>query len=377
MFALEALNARHGDALLLYFGSDADPGLILCDAGPSGTYGRILRPRLEELKGERSPDDPLPIDLLMVSHLDDDHVHGVVDLLEDLVEKKDNQEALPWAVRKLWINQFDDIVGNSDDELRQALGAALGADRTVKGGLPAEPDALAVAANVPQGQSVRDDARRLFIDLNGSPFSGLVSAGAGSVDVDLGRGLVLTVVAPNRRQLEDLQRQWDKVIRKKAKKPEEALAEAAEYLDKSVYNLSSIVVLARATDRTMLLTGDARGDHILTSLESAGLLEDGKLHVDLFKLPHHGSVRNVEPEFFEAITADHYVISANGRDGNPEAETLRMLSAARTDDQFTIYVTNTIPHVEAFFDKERAEGRRYEVIIRPEESSSIRINLAA
>lgn len=376
MFALEALNARYGDALLLHFGSRDDPGLILCDAGPSGTYGEVIRPRLEEIKEERSPADPLPIDLLMVSHLDNDHIHGVIDLFEHVVERKANEESLPWVVRKLWMNQFDDIVGNSDAELRAALGDALGPDGTVRGGLPAKPEALAVAASARQGQSVRDSARNLFVELNGRPFRGLVSAGAGPVDVDLGRGLVCSVVAPNREQLEDLHRQWDKVIRKKAKQPREALAQAAAYLDESVYNLSSIVVLARADERTMLLTGDARGDHLLASLESAGILEDGKLHVDLFKLPHHGSVRNVEPEFFEAITADHYVISANGRHGNPDVQTLEMLSAARRDDEFTVYVTNTIRHVEAFFAKEREAGRQYEVVVRPEDSLSVTIDLA-
>ena len=376
MFALEALNARHGDALLVHFGPDDDPGVIVCDAGPSGTYGGILRPRLSVLKDERSPSHPLAIDLLMVSHLDDDHIHGVVDLLADLRDRADNEEALPWIVRRLWVNQFDDLVGDGDEEVTQALAAALEPDGSVKEGLAAGADALAVAASVPQGQSVRDDARRLHVDVNGAPFDGLVAAAAGSVDVDLGRGLVATVVAPSTAQVQTLHREWDEIIRKKAEKPDETLVEAAEYLDRSVFNLSSIVVLARAFDRTMLLTGDARGDHILESLRSAGLMKDGKLHVSLFKLPHHGSIRNVEMDFFEGITADHYVISADGRDGNPEVETLQMLSAARTDDRFAIHVTNSIPHVDNFFAQERAAGREYDVFVREQDRPSVVISLA-
>ena len=80
----------------------------------------------------------------------------------------------------------------------------------------------------------------------------------------------------------------------------------------------------------MLLTGDARGDHVLEGLEAANLLKDGKCHVDLLKLPHHGSNRNLEPKFFEQITADHYVVSSNGeRFDNPDQETLEWLAAAR------------------------------------------------
>ena len=44
----------------------------------------------------------------------------------------------------------------------------------------------------------------------------------------------------------------------------------------------------------MLLTGDARGDDVLAGLREAGLLRRSPLHVDVLKLPHHGSDRNVE-----------------------------------------------------------------------------------
>jgi len=29
-------------------------------------------------------------------------------------------------------------------------------------------------------------------------------------------------------------------------------------------------------------------------------------------IPHHGSDRNVDPEFFKRVTADHYIVSGNG-----------------------------------------------------------------
>lgn len=88
--------------------------------------------------------------------------------------------------------------------------------------------------------------------------------------------------------------------------------------------------MARSGQRTMLLTGDARGDMILEWLEESGLLAaDGRFHFNLLKLPHHGSDRNVTPEFFARVTTDHYVISGDGEYGNPEPRTLEMLFAAR------------------------------------------------
>ena len=46
----------------------------------------------------------------------------------------------------------------------------------------------------------------------------------------------------------------------------------------------------------MLLTGDVRGDHVVSGLQRANLLPGGKAHVDILKIPHHGSDRTVDTE---------------------------------------------------------------------------------
>ena len=149
-----------------------------------------------------------------------------------------------------------------------------------------------------------------------------------------------------------LQKAHDEFLKKKEKKTEAALA---AFADKSVANLSSLVVLAEAGKKRMLLTGDARGDKILEGLELVGLLKpDGKskIHVDILKGPHHGSNRNVEPIFFRRITADHYVFSGDGEHGNPERETLEMLWAERGDEQYTVHLTYPIDEIDAERKKE-------------------------
>ena len=81
IFTLEALRAAQGDSLLLHYGPKNAPLLAVIDGGPSGVYKRWLRPRLEALRASRSPDAPLPLKLLAVSHIDGDHIQGVLDLL--------------------------------------------------------------------------------------------------------------------------------------------------------------------------------------------------------------------------------------------------------------------------------------------------------
>jgi hypothetical protein len=135
------------------------------------------------------------------------------------------------------------------------------------------------------------------------------------------------------------------------------------------------VVLARSGDRSLLLTGDARSDDIMEGLEAVGLLTDDgpPLTVDVLKLPHHGSIRNVNATFFDRVRARHYVISANGRDGNPEDETLALLFDARREDNepWTLWLTyggdpgdgkpGLHDRLSAFASGRKAENREIDV----------------
>ena len=84
---------------------------------------------------------------------------------------------------------------------------------------------------------------------------------------------------------------------------------AASFADRSVPNLSSIALHVRHGRHTALLTGDARGDRLLSGLEATGLAEPGgTVDVTVFKLPHHGSARNASPALFRRVRAEHYPI---------------------------------------------------------------------
>ena len=70
------------------------------------------------------------------------------------------------------------------------------------------------------------------------------------------------------------------------------------------------------------------------------------MHVDLLKVPHHGSSNNVKRNFFERITADHYVFSGNGEHGNPEREALEMLFRARGAAEFKVHLTYPVAEID-------------------------------
>ena len=87
MVRLEALNAKHGDALLLHFKTGAKQRLWIIDGGPGGTWNKFLRPRLEELKGNKAE---LTVDLALLSHVDEDHVTGIVQMTKGLSQHTAN-----------------------------------------------------------------------------------------------------------------------------------------------------------------------------------------------------------------------------------------------------------------------------------------------
>lgn len=375
IFTLEALEAKHGDSLLLHYGEKDAPKLIVIDGGPRGVYNKSLRPRLEQLKGQRSPNKPLPIRMVMISHIDDDHIKGILDLTDKLIEQGDE----PFCkITTLWHNSFDDLLGNAEV---QALSAALANDvklaangeLTFSPGMFTDEGPAAIAANVPQGRNLRNNAEQLVI-LTNRPFKKLVRQLKDNPEpVDIDEMLKFTVLGPSETRLAKLEADWDKkmpgILAKEA-------ASAASLMDESVYNLSSIVVLVEAEGKKLLLTGDGLAGDILAGLKDAGVLDgNGKLHVDLFKMPHHGSIRNIDRLLLETVTADHYVMSANGKYGNPDLPTLELLSDVRGDEEYTVHLTNPVPHAMEFYEKDmKKPGKNYKLDVRQDPDLSLRIH---
>ena len=331
---LEVLQANDGDCLLLH----TDGGdLILIDGGSAGVYKAVLKKRLEQLRGS-SP--KLDLRLVMVSHIDSDHITGIADMLRDLVEKQADGQEARYRIRSLWHNSFDKLAANHSAATQSSIvGASLG------GAAPAglTPEVAAVIASVKQGNDVRGYAKKLAIGVNRETNGDLVQApAAGKKVIPLAAGLTFTILGPHEAELQALEDSW-KAAKKTGGANEESVA--ADYLNRTVPNLSSIVVLAEAATvsgtRRLLLTGDAGGDLILEGLESAGLLDsDGRIAVDLLKVQHHGSNHSVDIEFFRRVTAPRYVISGNGRHGIPHRDTLEWLSEARARQPFDAYLTN-------------------------------------
>jgi beta-lactamase superfamily II metal-dependent hydrolase len=370
VFSLEALQAMEGDALLLHYGSAAAPKLILIDGGPRGVYAATLKKRLAAI-GEQRQVDPLELRHAFVTHLDSDHISGVLDLAKDIL-----QGTAPADCNSFWLNVADKTLLA---QLPPVTAAALDGAPT--------PRILADEASIKDGLALMDAVGKLQAARNGVvPASQggvapvLVADGA-ALPLDLGEPeLSVSLVCPDLAHLRKLAAEWQKTTKKTA-------AAQADYVDNSVFNLSSLVMVVEARHpdgrrARMLLTGDARGDHIIAGLQNAGLLDQqGHAHFDVLKVPHHGSDRNLHPEFFQAIQARHYVISANGRFENPSTQALEWIAEGAEDEDYVLWLTNrTNPSQDALEKNVAAAlaaqpGLREHLRFREDDAPSVMIDV--
>ncbi len=359
LFSLDVIRACKGDCLLLHYGSKDKPRLLLIDGGHYSVYFPHLKPRLQQIKKTRKPDPnkPLVIDLLMVSHVDEDHIQGILEFTNDLIED-DRQFA---RVVGFWHNSFENVLNAEvPKEVKTTFTKKFG-EASMDGALPNDitldvdedeeviVSSLKLLASVKQGAQLRDRiANKLKADLNADFGGNLIVASEGAEPIEIDDNLKFIIAGPMQPELDALRKkhkQWLESLQKAGKSPEDVLS---AYVDKSVANLSSIVVLAESGEKSILLTGDARGDKILKGLELVGALElGGTREVDVLKVPHHGSANNLTQKFFERIIAKHYVFSGNGEHGNPERETMEMLHNARGDGDYWIHLTYPVKEIDA------------------------------
>jgi glyoxylase-like metal-dependent hydrolase (beta-lactamase superfamily II) len=360
MLRIEMLPARNGDALWIEYGDAASPRRIVVDGGTEGSYDDGLRARIEEL-----PADDRRFELLVVTHVDSDHIAGVLELLRDDTHGAEFGE--------VWFNAWRHL---TDDAL-EGLG-------------PVEGELLSQAIlerDLPWNESFGGKAVA-------RPTEGTLPR------IELADDLVVTVLGPGREQLLDLRPVWEEAVRAAGLEPGVPPAEIPEppaglehlgttpdvaTLAASVFkqdtaeaNGSSIVLLLEHEGSSMLLTGDAFPSVVLEGVNRLlAEREDGpRLAVDAFKVPHHGSRANLSPALAAALDCDRHLFSSNGtntKHPHPEAVARTIVAAGEGS---TLYFNYTTKFTEPWADDELEEQQGYEAVYPDEGETGLALELA-
>jgi beta-lactamase superfamily II metal-dependent hydrolase len=365
MFRLHVVQAEFGDCLLLEYGTDGKPRFTLIDGGPSSNFADNLEPVLRKIASKTTA-----LDLTVLSHVDNDHIIGLVDYFAEL---QAGTAGLP-RPKELWHNSWGRAI-DPDGTVGPRLKALMTASRTA-----AMPNAAMATLGIDEGNALRTKATLLNVPINKSvPNVDLITVDDVKNPIAFGN-LKLRVVGPTRANLEKLRKEWMSWLDKHEDDVAGDNAMVMANSDQSVPNLSSIALIAEAHGKTILLTGDGRSDHLLDGLQMAGRLDaQGRCHVDILKLAHHGSDRDVNKEFFERVSADTYVVSANGRYGNPDFDTLAWVveAAKEAGRKIQLVFTNRAPAITKLLKKYPTAKYRYKSRFLKKGDHSLVLSLAS
>jgi len=271
------LPAEHGDCLLVEYGEGATPRhRVLFDAGPETAYPAIRR-RLLRLPATGTP-RRRKIDLLVVTHVDGDHIEGVVKLLQD--------EEVGIAPADVWFNDWNHLAGLGERKVPERLGPEQGEF------LGALLDEKGIAWNGAFGGD-----RVMVPPEEDEPLPRWCGPG----------GLVLTVLSPTLRTLVVLRRKWKKAIEAAGFRPGGRQDALAQFAERRWARAPSAPRLGDEGRRSTLDSSEANGSSIAV-------------------LAHHGSTRNMTPQLMEAVAASAYAVSSSGaRFRHPDREALDLV----------------------------------------------------
>ena len=125
MLSIEAVQAEQGDALIVHFGDPDDPMRIAIDGGAQDTVDRNpFIARLAELSSEykqrHGQQARLPIEVMVATHIDNDHLDGLLALCEVLTTDPPVADAPALEVKTLWLNGLDDLPPPSAEAVAKA-----------------------------------------------------------------------------------------------------------------------------------------------------------------------------------------------------------------------------------------------------------------
>lgn len=293
MLTLTMLPARQGDCLWIdYLAGGATQNLVI-DGGPE--HSNVLAGEVAR-RIAAAPDGKLHIDLIVVTHIDNDHIGGVLELLK--------APPAGLSIGEIWFNGYDQI-------------AALDVLGTDQG------DRLSAVLERmrPKWNSTFGGAAVMIPDHGALPR---IERNGGEI--------TLTLFGPSRAALAKLAREWDAptiagITETVVEEPDDLLGRDDPWppdydallrepfkADTGAPNGSSIAFLLSHGSTRILFAADAPAAElvpaILRLLGESG--EGDRLRLEACKLAHHGSMKSTSKALLDLLRCQRWLISSNG-----------------------------------------------------------------
>lgn len=286
---IEFLQAGTGDSIWISHNKTN----IIVDGGKSAA---AIKERFDKMPEDEN------IDLLIVTHIDSDHISGVIALVDILQEQMELNR-----LKQVWFN-FPKLEETGEYSVT-------------------EGNALSTS----------------LCKIDGLCWCNNTSEMIGH-EVVIG-DIYLHVLAPDH----------DVAYEFKPKTPDELGVVNADWnveletlvenvddddLDEGGPNSQSIVILLECEGKRVFLPGDCTPRELLAALRAYNSINGSPIKFDLMKLPHHGSTRNITKDIMAEIECSNFVISTNINKKYlfPNKETIAKLISYRKSAEETINV---------------------------------------
>lgn len=355
--------AGNGDAFLI----SAAGSNVLVDGGYGQTFEEHISRDLRNIasKGES-------LDLLIVSHIDADHISGLIRFLT-----VNGSSVAPQIVpiENIWHNSLRSLTTKTDARLQPSDREILDAIHRRGHPATAERDARgATEISARQGSSLASLIHAGGYQWNGG--NGTTSISIECMPVINLLGGQVRVIGPTQQRLDGLLKWWKGQLRQMGYRgPTGAGAvidDAFEFMcehvgentpprpvvlsagsrknlddvyepDLSITNGSSITTIIELGRVRILMLADAWAEDVVQALrvlQSQGC----SMTFDAIKISHHGSLHNTSPELLQLVDAPRYVVSSNGMaHGHPDIEVLAAIVDRPAPFSRTLYFNYATP----------------------------------
>ncbi|UDK97562.1 MBL fold metallo-hydrolase [Lysinibacillus sphaericus] len=397
---LDMFEAGNGDSFLVKcIGSENTN--ILIDFGYSNTYKKHIEKNLKKMK-----DDGEHLDLVVITHIDQDHISGGIRFFEDNGPLQSPQ-IIP--VKNVWHNSYRHLdMVETTKQLEENERDYIEKNSMV---FEQNRDSQPIDTSAKQGSRLAANLHRYQyawnMDFSGGPVAFSTKA------IAIGGEVKITVLSPTSKELDALKVLWTKELKEKfpeiALNDDKVFDDAVECIsltrtprgianltretsdttnivdladvpfqeDTDEINASSITFILEFYDKKVLFLGDVKPSVVESQLKALYKEEDFPIYFNAIKVSHHGSDRNTSKSLLQIIDAPHYFISTNGNiHGHPDIEVIAKIISRETNGFIrNIYFTNDLPKLALFKDEELQKKFGFKTYYRDQKQDSIQIKL--
>jgi metal-dependent hydrolase (beta-lactamase superfamily II) len=170
---------------------------ILTDGGPYQTFQNHLKPTLQKLPSNGK------IDLVVLSHIDNDHIIGLLDLLNEIKSNRENRTKELIKISNIWHNSFKHLLQLPDKPMQLHENIF---EKQKLTGKNSTLESLIMKA-FQQGADLTDLSKLLKIPVN-QGFGEVIKVEGKVLSTRL-KNIDIRIFGPTKKNLEKLQKEWN------------------------------------------------------------------------------------------------------------------------------------------------------------------------